>query len=484
MRADGPRSAQLPSLRMWVASSLFLTAVGFALQFGVIPYLMASLHGVDGVVANTDSVTFHHAAVRLATAIDTAGWHEWQLRPNAWGHVGLSSAIYALTTPKPWVLVPAAAALMAGAFVMLAHVLRLVGLSTRVAVGATLVLLVLPSTAMLTAQWHKDQIAIPSTLAMILGFLLVWHGERVLAGTVAILAGAFGLWLVRDHIIEVMAGAVLVGTLAAAPFVRWSFRGEARGLVRVLIGAIGAAVLSHALPSWTDRLEVSQAQWQEWEGTSKPEEPDRHADLQKGRDTGASQTSLPREDTGPGAAKAASPDDTWHRSTWIPSQIDRRFASLAQLREASKRGTGHGCTSIDTDVSFTSAESLLAYTPRAAALVLFAPFPRMWLGSACSGGGRVLPLISGAEMTIAYAAYLGIPLLLWQCRRQARVWFVVVLCLSAVTIHGLIFVNAGTIFRIRGAWFETLVVLGVAGWAMRWSGRREFGSAGRRSVQI
>jgi hypothetical protein len=460
---------QMPqSLRLWIASFVILSAAGFVTQFGVLPYLTPSLHGGDGLIANTDSVTFHRTAERIASAINEDGWSHWQLRPEAWGHVGISSAIYAVTIPKPWVLVPVAAALMALTLLMLTQVLRLAGLSPDIAYRAVLVLLILPSTLMLTVQWHKDQIAISSTIAMILGFLLLWRGARVLGGAIAILAGTFGLWMVRDHIIEVMAGAALVGTLAVALTVRWRVPADVRGLTRIFVGLIGITLLSQTLPSWTDRHEVSQAQWKEWNARTV------HGEM---NDAERAAKEMRRAATmGQVATTEDRPYDdvvlaSWYPSPWLPSWIDQRIASFAQIREASKRGTGHGCASIDTEVTFNNVASVLSYTPRSITLVLLAPFPRTWAATACSGGGRVLSLVSAAEMAIAYAAFAGIPLLLWQFRRQSSLWFVVALCMGALIVHGLIFVNIGTLFRIRYAWFATLVVLGAAGWATQWASR-------------
>jgi hypothetical protein len=77
-----------------------------------------------------------------------------------------------------------------------------------------------------------------------------------------------------------------------------------------------------------------------------------------------------------------------------------------------------------------------------------------------------------AEMVVAYVAFVGIPFLLWDLRRQSALWFVVVLCLAALIIHGFVFVNVGTIFRTRYAWFETLLALGAAAWLRRLVGER------------
>jgi hypothetical protein len=438
------------SVRLWITSLIFLTALGFVIQFIVIPFGTPSLNAGDGLVANTDSVTFHRAAIELMETINQGGWEHWQLRPALWGHVGISSAIYKLTTPKPWVLVPVAASLLALAIVLLFHILRLMGISAQLAALASMILLVLPSTAMLTAQWHKDQIAIPSTFAIVVGFLLLWRNQ-VVKGTSAIAAGIFGLWLVRDHIIEVMAGAALVGAIAAAVAVRWNDATNVRALIRLVIAAVCMAAASQYLPSWTDNLAVSQVTWQQWTNAAV-----------EGRASGTEQADDPTAEV-PVHANAA-----WNPSTWIPALVERRLASFVQVREASIRGTGHGCSSVDTDVTFTSAASVVEYAPRAAAIALLAPFPTRWFGTACSGGGRFLSLVSAGEMIIAYLAFLAVPQLVWQFRRQPTFWFVVALCLCVLIIHGFIFVNIGTIFRTRYAWFEMMVALGAAGWITMW----------------
>ena len=159
-----------------------------------------------------------------------------------------------------------------------------------------------------------------------------------------------------------------------------------------------------------------------------------------------------------------SADDIWYPTAWIPSRVDQRLAGFAQA--VSERQSAAPRTDAPALIQrrvTSSASSRLHSTRRRACLL--APFPRAWSASACSGGGRLLPLISAAEMAIAYVAFAGIPLLLWEFRRQSSLWFVVALCLGALIVHGFIFVNVGTLFRVRYAWFATLVVLGAAGWA-------------------
>ena len=471
---------EISTSRWWLFSFLFLTVVGLTIQLVVIPYVAPSLNGGDGLVVNTDSVTFHGAAVRLARTINEEGWRNWQLRPEAWGHVGVSSALYALTIPKPWVLVPVAAALMAGSIVLLMSILRLAGVTPRVAMLAALPLLFLPSTAMLTAQWHKDQIAIPSTFAMILGFLLLLRGTRLLTGLLSIAAGTFGLWLVRDHIIQVMVGASLMGIACAAITARRVRAAHMSGLARMCAAAIMLAVVSHQMPSWTQQLAVTDAQWQDWSAASVRERElaaaaeiraaTAHTTLTVAPPPSTSMRPVPdpvRPEVVETRPASGNPGG-WKPNPWIPAALDQRMASFAQVRDASRRGTGHGCSSVDTDVEFTSAEGLVRYVPRAAAIVLLAPFPRTWLTPACSGGGRMLPLLFAVEMAFAYCAFAGIPLVLWQLRRQPSAWYLFFLCVTALLVHGFIFVNVGTLFRTRYAWFGILIALGTAGVANLW----------------
>ena len=85
--------------------------------------------------------------------------------------------------------------------------LRLVGLSARIA--ATAVSFSASSVdGDVDAQWHKDQIGFRPLSRSFLDLDAV-AAELASVGAMAILAGTFGLWMVRDHIIEVMAGASL-----------------------------------------------------------------------------------------------------------------------------------------------------------------------------------------------------------------------------------------------------------------------------------
>lgn len=135
----------------------------------------------------------------------------------------------------------------------------------------------------------------------------------------------------------------------------------------------------------------------------------------------------------------------------------------------------HGCATIDHDVRFDNAVSLISYLPRAAAIALFSPFPAQWMEADCQSGGRILRLIGGAEMLVAYAMFLAIPWLAWRQRSHPVFWFVVTSYLVALLVHAIVIVNTGTLFRVRYAWFTLFIALGIAGW-ISWAGTR-FGAA-------
>src|SRR5262245_32325625 len=75
----------------------------------VIPHLAPQLNGGGGLLIGTDAPFYHSQAVKIAEAIRINGLSTWRLRaggPDGDSVMGLTSGIYALTWPEPWVVLP------------------------------------------------------------------------------------------------------------------------------------------------------------------------------------------------------------------------------------------------------------------------------------------------------------------------------------------------------------------------------------------
>jgi len=98
---------------------LYPLLAALLVQLVILPYVFPKWNAGDGILAGGDWYMFHQQAVSLAREIHAQGWSVWELRPQGQAPVGIAAAIYALTLPKPWTLIPLNAALHAAAVMLL-----------------------------------------------------------------------------------------------------------------------------------------------------------------------------------------------------------------------------------------------------------------------------------------------------------------------------------------------------------------------------
>jgi hypothetical protein len=108
-------------------------------------------------------------------------------------------------------------------------------------------------------------------------------------------------------------------------------------------------------------------------------------------------------------------------------------------------------SNLDTSVKLTNTTDLFRYLPRAAAIGLFAPFPKMWFESGNSVGstGRIL---SGSEMLLMYAG-----------EALAIVGLLFSIAVMGTIALGLVVVNVGTLYRLRYVFLIMLIILAAGG---------------------
>ena len=126
------------------------------IQLVVLPHLLPAWHAGSGLLVGGDWVVFHDYAVNRAAVIRAQGWSAFELRPYWNAPIGITSAIYALTWPRPWTLIPLNAALHATAAALLFRLLQGFVTDWRWAVGGTAPFVLFPSALVWVSQIHKD----------------------------------------------------------------------------------------------------------------------------------------------------------------------------------------------------------------------------------------------------------------------------------------------------------------------------------------
>jgi hypothetical protein len=447
-------------MRVWAIAFAYAAVSALLVHLVVLPYVLPAWHGGEGLLAGGDWTAFHQYAATRAARIRARGWSAFELRPLGQAPVGIASAIYALTWPKPWTLIPLNAALHATAAALLFLLLRGFARDWRWAAVGAGPFVFYPTALMWVTQIHKDGYFIAGYLALFVAWADLARWDLGAAGWCALwrplllVPAGFGLiWLVRPDLAIVAYGAgalalAVLGVGTAARLVRDPSRWRAGLVVAALaaLATLAAAWLTGAparlAGAWdvaTQPLHDSPASWslppvQAGHGLSTWVEPTRRV------------TAIP-----------------WDRTPWLPAAVDGLAYQIALTRERFLVFYFENRSNVDVDVGFYRASDLLRYLPRALQIVLLAPFPTDWGDGGSLAWTTVGRRVVALEMVGVYAGLCLLPAVLLRSRRRAELWIVVLPCLAILGLYSLAVSNLGALHRFRYGFLMTLVGLGLTG---------------------
>jgi hypothetical protein len=424
---------------VFLIAFLYTFFAALFVQVIFLPTLRPDWHAGHGLLIGLDSIRFHQMAVDLAEQIKLQGWSAWQLRPDSQAPAGIAAAVYALTWPEPWTLIPLSAALHALAATTLWEIILLITKERWIATASIVPFVVFPSSLQWTSQIHKDGWSIAGGLLTILGWMVVignLQGRRTTPAFMRagiLLALGLGLaWIPRPYNTLLILGASLPIILGVVVFYFYSAyktkRARRNSIVKIalLAGVFGLlGVLSI--------------------GTY----------------------SVSYEELPPLATNVA--PVSWKPSKWLPAPIDDLFQSLAATRFRYINGYPDARTNIDTQVVFDEALDVMAYVPRATVILLFSPFPNAWFGEGSLEPNTLMRTIASVETMVNYVCLAGLLVASAFYRKDIRFWCVVAFCYLLILPQGLVVANIGTLYRFRFGGYMAIMALGLAGLLTRLS---------------
>lgn len=432
--------------RLWWGVFGYAAVVAVFVQAIAIPRWLPEWHAGQGLLSGLDSVRYHRAATEQAEAIRTRGWAAWRYRPRdmtAGVPAGIASAVYAVTVPAPWTMIPVNAALHATAAVVLLAILRPLASSDRVALLGVLPFVAFPSAITWYTQLLRDGWAILGVFVFVRGWIglarapatgrVPWRATGWLLPT---LLGAVLAWVARPYLAQVLlASAVMMALLLTGVVAANRLRGGIpRQALCLRLAAVWAAVALLALLAWVGG----------------------------GADFGRGERAV--RASGSGVSRPAPRDRVaWEPSPWLPRALDDRLRSLATVRRGYQTSYPGAGTNVDVAIGFRSAGEVVAYLPRAAQLALFAPFPSAWVEAGATPGGSLMRRVVALEMIFAYAALAILPAVLWRWRGRLEAWLVLVHCLTVMVVYATVIANVGALHRMRYGFMTLLVGTSLVG---------------------
>ncbi|NLN40423.1 MAG: hypothetical protein GX160_00220 [Clostridiales bacterium] len=411
-----------PYSLIWALVFLYTALIAAFVQLIALPYIVPEWHAGHGLLSGGDWIWFHELAVKMSENILMNGWGEWMLRPQGQAPAGIAAAIYTLTVPEPWTVIPLNAALHAAAAVVLIVIIQRFTSRWQYALIASLPFILYPSAMTWYTQLHKDGFFILGSLVFLLGWITIverinnFHNPReIIKAYLLIMTGATLVWVVRPYGVQMMQGVALlivVGiSVYALVFKKYLQSFGAKSLLIPVLLCFIIVSLTPLTQQGVDIREVPETKIMHWKAM-------------------------------------------------LPSRLDSAFYTLAVLRNGFIDAYPDAGSNIDTDIRFHSALDVIAYVPRALEIALLAPFPNMWLGSGSAVNSSFIRKVSGFEMLGIYFGLLLTILSFKKWRENPAWWIIISFCVGMMVIYALVGVNIGSLYRTRYGFIMTIVALG------------------------
>jgi hypothetical protein len=438
----------------------FTVLEGLLVRQYLLPHVFLNLHDGLGFMVGGDSKGYHTVAVELAKKINTLGWSEWELRPNAENTYlatpsGIASILYVIFGSNPLFLLPFNAAVHAAtATLLLVLMYSLFAYSSRlVAIIATLPFILFPTAISWTSQLLRDGVFILGAILYVWGWVLLASArdparKNILMSVFFTLTGILVIWSVRSYMMEVYIAItviIIVTTSVFAIFEKYQEIQVTSFSKRLFKIAIFGFFVIFVLALLSNL--------------------DKHSYLKKASDTSAIFTVLKLPTDGQVFVDHERPnsrcDEKWIELEYVPSLLNRILKSIIMAREGYYayvyRNAG---STIDREVCLNSASDLMLYLPRALQIGLLAPFPNQWMDPNSHGQGASRK-IAGVEMVVTYIALLGLICLGAGLRKKIELWIVLSYVAPMLLLLSIVTPNLGALHRQRYGFLMVLVGIGL-----------------------
>lgn len=423
--------------KIWIFFFLYTTTASAFIQLILLPYITPSWHAGNGLISSLfDCISFHRMAVDMAHNIHVYGWTAWQFLPQGQSPVGLIAAIYALTFPQPWVIIPLNSFIHATSAIILLRIITLFLPDIKKAVFCVLPFLLYPSAATWYAQIHKDGYFILGIFLVIYGLIefsrcLIFFKKMigVVKSFFLFIFGILLVWFVRPYLLQyiimlcsVVLFSAVIYSLISSFKVKKLMVVLNGGLICLFFTAVLYLFYSQGNPALTN-CDRKIIELKTKELTLK---------------------SIPIS---------------------LSLVVQKNVNSIIGLRDGfiMANGVANAKGGIDNTIRFSNASDIFLYLPRAAQVVLFSPFPQFWFSKGSFESNTLMRRICGLEMIGIYFALFFLLFAIWFWRRRIELWIILFFCMSILLLQGLVINNIGTLYRLRYGLLMPLVALGIAG---------------------
>lgn len=419
---------------------LTLLIITFLVYFLVLPSILPSLHHSSGMLKGGDWIQFHEKSVALAALIRSEGWSAWTLLPERQAPIGLSSFLY-VATGINHPIVPAIVQVAVYAIgLFFAHKFLQAFVSNRFSIFGLLIMIFMPSSAMIYTQIHKDPYTVSAFFIFMFGFLQIYR--NIFAALILMICSFLLLAVFRFYLLEIyavlatfcLAGLVILGRekkfwkITSVIASLWVFIYSAEQLVQ------GEGRYTQELNLVTEAVDAYSYILRAPDGNNGLALPSNSIDGQNPMHV-----------------------DSLKSMEFFFHVLERNILNrLNSVRKGFISGHPNAGTNIDVDVRFNSIYDIVGYVPRALQIGLFAPLPSIWVNDGYTLNSSAYRLIGAIESSVFYVGCAILCFVGWKRRKHLSnanltVIAALVFCILYCLVIGLTIPNQGALIRMRMA---------------------------------
>ena len=207
--------------KLLISFFIYSACISLLVQFLILPVFLPQFHIGNGLLDGGDWTFYHKRAVELSSQIETFGWSIWQIRPQGFGMIGFSSAVYSLTgIYEPYVLIPFFSILHSLGAISIVLLIEKLGVGRGVSIISSIPFLVFPSSLLWVTQILKDIFTINGSLIIILALISIVSitqrdninifFKKLLILYILAIFGFILIWIVRPYFIQITLIFVII----------------------------------------------------------------------------------------------------------------------------------------------------------------------------------------------------------------------------------------------------------------------------------
>ena len=450
------RIEQIPilNLRIGLIGFVFLyaTLISVFVQFVFLPYIVPFHHEGNGIFEGIDTSAFHVEATQISRKGHDLGLADMISHRAYHPPAKLLSYIYYFFGENFYNIIPFNALVQAISCLFIFNIIFGIFSSRFYALLGSLPFAFFPFSILWYSQLHKDGLIIMGFFALFYALMRCFDQFKITSFLFTIFCGSLGTFCIafmRPYLAEVVLiylSCIIVYAVISAIATR--AYGEN---LRIAIAAVALFYVG------TNFHRLSAHDTNILSRTSNNNIVAKTSESNNITPVKSPTTAIHPSD----AKEQQKPVPMWGQTMRnVISVATSKILTASEVRRSISGDARRGTTNVDINIQPKTVEDVAIFLPKALLNGLLAPYPSQWFIEGKTKFRSLLKKLVMIETLLSYFCFVFLCLFCLKNFRQRKLMLLVCSCLWFITLYGFIFVNVGTLYRMRYGFMSILIGLG------------------------